>query len=241
MSSDYNILCNGIQSVLNDKSDNLNNRIRGASALFDDMRNLAQGIQTPGLNDINGAISGLGDAFNTINNGISFGKLGDMAVCLGLSGVGFNLNGSLSTIPDWLGGSLNKWLKSILDNTVGSAISNLIQLSSALSNMVPLADIDAMLSLIGCLEGKCNSSYLSGGLYNSGWEVEDSLNKVGLDINGRSDFKLIDNDWNPAAVSGLNNLSSAFNANQNLLAKAQDYDPELYNIGYKLIEDNMYY
>ena len=241
MNSNTNILCDGIQGVLNDKSSQFNDKIRGAGALFEDMKSLFQNTKTPGLDDINAALSGVGDAFNMINNGINFGKLGDMAICLGLSGVGFNLNGSLSTIPDWLGLSLNKWLNSFLTNTVGSAIANLINLSSSLSNMFPIADIDSLLSLIGCLEGKCNSSYLGNGLYNSGWEVEESLNSVGVDIGGRSDFRLIDNDWNPSTVNGLNNLSSSYNAAQNLLIKAQDYDPELYNIVYKLIQDNNYY
>ena len=239
--SDTNILCDGIQQTLSDQISSFTSGLNGASALFEDMTNFARDFETPLLSDLNGAISGLGNAFNMINNGLSFGSLGDMAICLGLSGVGFNLNGSLSTIPDWLGLSLNNWLTSILDNTVGAGISGLIQAGSSLSNIFNTSDIDHLMSLIGCLEGRCAPSYLSGGLYENTWQVEESLNSVGLNLNGVADYTLIESDWNPDTVQQLSNLTNSYNATQSLLLTSQGYDSSNYENVQRMLSNNRTY
>lgn len=241
MSKKKNILCDGIGGVLNQKLGSFNAKIGGASALFEDMTNFAKDIQLPSIKDINNGIDALNDAFGKINSGIKLGKLGDMAICLGLAGVGFKLDGRLSRIPDWLGGSLQGWLKGLLNKTIGGSVGIMIDMGSNLSNIFNVGEIDNLLSLLGCLEGQCAPSYMNKLSHRNGWQVEESLNKSGLNLSGRSDYKLIDNDWDPNTANKLNQLTKTYNNTNNLLLQSQGYRPDIYHDGMRVIKNNRYW
>lgn len=235
-----NILCDGMIGSLNKELSSLNNAVNAASNLFNNMGYILGTLTLPGASALDQASAALTQAANSMINGINLGPLGNVAKCVGLSGVGWNLNGTLNIIPDWLFNGLSNYLQSLLNNTLGNTMGAVMGMANNLIGMFNLSTIDKILQLIGCLDGQCSSTYSSS--YPSQMSIEERLGGVGLDLNKNVDFQSMSpNTISSDYSSSLNDLAQSNYAVNNLLLTNAGYDSSDYYLNQQILSANTPY